>query len=105
MYSTIIPTNTICPSDQSRAYFSNFNNHQSIYIQPNSYRSFYEPLSTLRKKGYEQIEAKKREALIGKVFANNYSIKEAAIELGINYSTAKHIVRVYKESGNVKTKS
>ena len=34
-----------------------------------------------------------------------YSIKEAAIELGINYSTAKHIVRVYKEQGTIKTKA
>ena len=34
-----------------------------------------------------------------------YSIKEAAIELGINYSTAKHIVRVFKEQGTIKTKA
>ena len=47
----------------------------------------------------------KREELIHKVVEEAYSIKEAAIELGINYSTAKHIVKVFKEQGTFKTKA
>jgi hypothetical protein len=32
------------------------------------------------------------------------TIKDAAVELGINYSTAKHIMKVYRKSGDVETK-
>ena len=51
------------------------------------------------------MDVSKREELIQKVMSQAYSIKEAAIELGINYSTAKHIVRVFKEQGTIKTKA
>ena len=59
----------------------------------------------IKKKTYEQVDVSKREELIQKVMSQAYSIKEAAIELGINYSTAKHIVRVFKEQGTIKTKA
>ena len=41
----------------------------------------------------------KRELLINLVEETGLTIKEAAQKLKINYSTAKHIVKVYKRTG------
>ena len=57
-----------------------------------------------KKRGYVQWELWKREALIEKVDQEGMTIKDAAKEIGINYSTAKHIVKVYRKTGTVETK-
>lgn len=45
----------------------------------------------------------KREHLIKLVENDGMTIKEASSNLKINYSTAKHIVKVFKKTGTVKT--
>lgn len=56
------------------------------------------------KRSYNQCELWKRQALIEKVDKEGLTIKDAAKELEINYSTAKHIMKVYRQTGEVETK-
>lgn len=56
------------------------------------------------KRGYVQWELWKRQSLVEKVENEGLTIKDAAKELDINYSTAKHIMKVYRQSGEVETK-
>jgi predicted transcriptional regulator len=41
--------------------------------------------------------------LIQAVESQGVTIKEAAINLNINYSTAKHIIKMFKKTGEVST--
>ena len=56
------------------------------------------------KRPYIQCELWKRQALIEKVDKEGMTFKEAAKYLEINYSNAKHIMTVYRLSGQAKTK-
>lgn len=38
------------------------------------------------------------------VYERGLNIKDAAVSLQLNYSTAKHIVKVYRKTGKVMTK-
>jgi transposase len=49
------------------------------------------------------VELEKRQKLIQAVEEEGLTIKEAAQNLKINYSTAKHIVKVFKRTGEVQT--
>jgi hypothetical protein len=60
--------------------------------------------ATRGKRAYVQCELWKRKSIVEKVEKGGMTIKDAAIELGINYSTAKHIMKVYRKSGDVETK-
>ena len=53
------------------------------------------------KRSYVPVELDKREKLIKAVEDQGLTIKEAAYNLKINYSTAKHIVKVYKRTGEL----
>lgn len=53
------------------------------------------------KRSYIPVEIDKREKLIRAVEDQGLTIKEAAQNLKINYSTAKHIVKVYKRAGEL----
>jgi predicted transcriptional regulator len=55
------------------------------------------------KRSYIPVENNKRQRLIKAVEEEGLTIKEAAQNLKINYSTAKHIVKVYKKTGDVST--
>lgn len=55
------------------------------------------------KRSYIPVELDKRQQLIKLVEEDGLTIKEAAQNLKINYSTAKHIVKVYKKTGEVHT--
>ena len=55
------------------------------------------------KRSYIPVEVNKRQQLIKAVEEEGLTIKEAAQNLNINYSTAKHIVKVYKKTGDVST--
>jgi hypothetical protein len=55
------------------------------------------------KRSYIPVELDKRHKLIKAVEEDGLTIKEAAQNLKINYSTAKHIVKVYKRTGEVQT--
>jgi predicted transcriptional regulator len=55
------------------------------------------------KRSYIPVEVNKRQQLIKAVDEEGLTIKEAAQNLKINYSTAKHIVKVYKKTGDVST--
>jgi predicted transcriptional regulator len=55
------------------------------------------------KRSYIPVEVNKRQQLIKAVEEEGLTIKEAAQNLKINYSTAKHIVKVYKKPGDVST--
>lgn len=56
------------------------------------------------KRSYIQCDLWKRQALIEKVDKDGMTIKDAAKYLDINYSTAKHIMKVYRQTGEVETK-
>jgi len=47
------------------------------------------------------VELSKREDLVRVIEEEKITIKEAAIKLGINYSTAKHIMKTFKKTGEV----
>ena len=55
------------------------------------------------KRSYIPVEIEKRQLLIKTVEEEGLTIKEAAQNLKINYSTAKHIVKVYKRTGEIST--
>lgn len=55
------------------------------------------------KRSYVPVEFDKRSKLIKAVEEEGLTIKEAAQNLKINYSTAKHIVKVYKRTGEIQT--
>jgi predicted DNA-binding protein (UPF0251 family) len=53
------------------------------------------------KRTYIPIDMDIREDLVRIVEEENITIKQAAQKLKINYSTAKHIVKIYKKTGYV----
>jgi transposase len=55
------------------------------------------------KRSYVPVELDKRQKLVKAVEEEGLTIKEAALNLKINYSTAKHIVKVFKKTGEVST--
>ena len=55
------------------------------------------------KRSYIPVENNKRQRLIKAVEEEGLTIKEAAQNLKINYSTAKHIVKVSNKTGDVST--
>lgn len=57
------------------------------------------------KRSYIPVELEKRQRLIKAVEEEGLTIKEAAQNLKINYSTAKHIVKVYKRTGEITTQT
>lgn len=56
------------------------------------------------KRNYTYIELWKRKAIIECFLNKNESVKKCAQRLGVKYITAKHIVKVYKRTGNIETK-
>lgn len=84
---------------QQQAYL-----YSSLMLQqPQS--SFESKLDKKRnKRSYIQCELWKRQALIEKVDKDGLTIKDAAKILDVNYSTAKHIMKVYRQTGEVETK-
>ncbi|CAI2377448.1 unnamed protein product [Moneuplotes crassus] len=62
------------------------------------------PRNKRTKRSYVQCNLTKRQSLVQRVERDGLTIKEAAIELKINYSTAKHIIKVFRQSGEVETK-
>ena len=63
-----------------------------------------EQKSGRNKRAYVQWDLKKRESLVQRVEKEGLTIKEAAKGLDINYSTAKHIIKVYRQTGEIETK-
>lgn len=55
------------------------------------------------KRAYQQIDLWKRKELIDSVNRKEETMKECAQRLGINYCTAKHIMKVYRRSGSYET--
>ena len=56
------------------------------------------------KRGYVQLGVSKRLELVKIVEEENIPIKDAALRLNINYSTAKNIIKTFKRTGQVETK-
>lgn len=56
------------------------------------------------KRSYVQCDLWKRQSLVEKVEKDGLTIKDAAKELDINYSTAKHIMKVFRQTGEIETK-
>ena len=50
----------------------------------------------MAKRTYNQVDLELRKSLLDAIQTRNLSIKTASDELGINYSTAKNIVRIYR---------
>mmetsp|Transcript_13115 Transcript_13115/g.11594 ORF Transcript_13115/g.11594 Transcript_13115/m.11594 type:complete len:158 (+) Transcript_13115:204-677(+) len=55
------------------------------------------------KRAYQQIDLWKRKELIESVNKKEETMKDAAKRLGINYCTAKHIMKVFRRSGSYET--
>lgn len=49
------------------------------------------------------MELDDRESLIEKVISEGKTIKQASEEMNINYSTAKHILKVFRKTGRAET--
>lgn len=56
------------------------------------------------KRPYHYIDLWKRKEIIECSITKSESIKKCANRLGVKYITAKHIVKVYKETGKIETK-
>lgn len=74
-----------------------------VQAQPECYEEL-KPSKKGGKRSYVQCELWKRQTLIEKVEKEGLTIKDAAKELSINYSTAKHIMKVFRQTGEVETK-
>ena len=70
----------------------------TLYLQPEGAGS-----NNSLKRSYVQVDLKNREDLIDLVETQGMTIKDAAKRLLINYSTAKHIVKVFKKTGDTET--
>lgn len=57
-----------------------------------------------RKRNYSYIKLGTRQRLISLVYKEGFQIKEAAQMIDINYSTAKHIIKLFKRTGSIETK-
>lgn len=55
------------------------------------------------KRAYQQVDLWKRKELIDCVRSKQETMKDSAKRLGINYCTAKHILKVYRRSGSYET--
>lgn len=54
-----------------------------------------------KRKPYSSINSEVRRVLLVLVKDKNYSIKEAAQKLNINYSTAKTILQLFRRTGRI----
>jgi hypothetical protein len=84
---------------QQQAYYYN----SMMQTQPEVEQEL-KPAKQNGKRAYTQCDLWKRESLVEKVEKEGLTIKDAAKELAINYSTAKHIMKVFRQSGKVETK-
>jgi len=67
-------------------------------IQQYKHNSAFLPKSSaLKKRPYIKVSSPKRYQLIELVVKERLNIKAAAVQLGINYSAAKHIVKLFKQ--------
>ncbi len=64
-----------------------------FWIGPNKIRKKRNP--------YHSINSSIRRVLLFLVKDQNYSIKEAAIKLNMNYSTAKTILQLFRRTGRI----
>lgn len=55
------------------------------------------------KRAYQHIDLWKRKELIQRVSNKKETMKDCAQRLGINYCTAKHILKVYRKTGSFET--
>jgi molybdenum-dependent DNA-binding transcriptional regulator ModE len=53
------------------------------------------------KRQYISVSLKQKINLVKEVEEEGRSIKESSSALGINYSTAKHIINVFRKTGDV----
>ena len=56
-----------------------------------------------KKRAYQNIELWKRQDLVESITSRRETMKDASERLGINYCTAKHIMKVYRRTGSIKT--
>ena len=67
-------------------------------IQQYKHNSAFLPKSSaMKKRPYIKVSSSKKYQLIELVVKEHLNIKTAAVRLGINYSAAKHIVKLFKE--------
>ena len=57
-----------------------------------------------QKRSYTQVEKEKRLRFIEMVQQGGFTIKDAALHFSINYSTAKHIYKTYRQTGKYNLK-
>ena len=58
-----------------------------------------------KKRDYVHVDIERRVRFIQLALAGEMSVRHAAKEIGIKYTTARHILRVYKETGHVESLS
>lgn len=55
------------------------------------------------KRAYQHIELWKRKELVEKVSSREETMKDCSKRLGINYCTAKHILKIFRRTGSIET--
>lgn len=55
------------------------------------------------KRQYKHVEFWKRKAIIDCVHDKSETMKQCAKRIGVNYSTAKHIIKIYRKTGSIET--
>ena len=58
-----------------------------------------------KKRSYTLVPLEQRRALLDLVFSSEHSVRSTALQLGIKYTTARHIISVYKKTGQVESLS
>jgi transposase len=73
-------------------------NHRASPISPTD---LYDKKKRSKRTKYDFIDSEKRRLLLHYVDTEKKTIKEAANELQINYSSAKTILQFYRKSGRI----
>ena len=97
LHQTIYPQNQVL-SAQIPQYYGPFIPAYEVLMDPRGYMTLYG-----QKRTYVPVDLAKRSKLVQLIQFEGCTIKEASILVGINYSTAKHIYRTYKKTGQLET--
>ena len=78
----------------------NLSNDNHFSLEENQSNSNMQ-LNSDKKKKYQVINQDLREKFINRVMSRETTIKQAALEFGIKFSTSKAILQTYKKEGRI----
>lgn len=80
------------------------NNEMTVQSEEEDKVDVYKKNDYCSKRSYVNHDIEKKYNLVQVIEEQGITIKEAAAQLDINYSTAKHIMKLYKETGHIKSR-